>query len=182
VFAARAPTRFARTFLVADIVSRMTIHWPEQFQPGRAPVHVRNVRESHASASAIWAWLVRAKRWPEWYPNSNRVRIEGGAEDLSAGATFEWNTFGVRLASRVEEFVPESRIAWTARGTGVLAYHAWLIEPRSSGATILTEETQYGWLARLGHFLMPHRMHAGHDLWLEELHRMASNGLPAPPA
>lgn len=160
----------------------MTIHWPEQFQPGRAPVHVRNVRESHASPSAIWAWLVRAARWPEWYPNSNRVRIQGGAEDLSAGATFEWSTFGVRLASRVEEFVPESRIAWTARSAGVLAYHAWLIEPRSSGATILTEETQYGWLARLGHFLMPHRMHAGHDLWLEELDRMASQGPPAPRA
>ena len=156
-----------------------TIHWPERFHPGRAPVHVRNVRQSHASPSAIWAWLVRAKRWPEWYANSRRVRIDGDVEELSAGAEFRWSTFGVRLVSRVEEFVPKSRIAWTARGIGVLAYHAWLIEPRSSGATILTEETQYGGLARLGHLLMPNRMHAGHDLWLERLDRAATMGPPA---
>lgn len=150
------------------------IHWPERFRPGRAPVHVRNVGESSASPRDIWACLVRAKRWPEWYPNSHRVSIEGGAEVLSAGAVFRWSTFGVRLVSRVEEFVPESRIAWTARGVGVLAYHAWLIEPRGNGATILTEETQYGALARLGHLLMPNRMRAGHDLWLERLDREAS--------
>jgi hypothetical protein len=154
------------------------IDWPDAFRPGVAPVHVRNVRESEAPPTAVWAWLVRAAEWPEWYPNSRRVVIEHGGADLSPDASFTWSTFGVSLVSRVEEFVPGERIAWTARGLGVWAYHAWLIQRKGLGSVILTEETQYGWVARLGATLMPKRMSRGHDLWLEALDRKATAGLP----
>jgi len=70
-------------------------------------------------------------------------------------------------------------LAWDAKGIGILAYHAWLIIPTASGCTVLTEETQYGFLCRLGKLFMPNRMHQYHQLWLEGLKRKAeeqSNG------
>ena len=154
------------------------IRWPPGFDPGRAPVLVRNDIVTTATPEAVWSSLVRARAWPTWYSNSQNVRIDGGAQDLTAGSVFRWRTFGVSLVSRVEEFVPGERIAWTARGIGVSAYHAWLIQPVPAGCHILTEETQYGWLARLGSKLMPNRMPQGHQMWLESLRRRAEGGSP----
>ncbi|MFT3927743.1 MAG: SRPBCC domain-containing protein [Myxococcales bacterium] len=155
------------------------IMWPSEFAPTRAPVHVANRLTSAAAPEAVWAWLVRASGWPHWYPNSHRVRIEGGKLELEPAARFAWSTFGVSLVSQVEEFVPGKRIAWNARGLGVWAYHAWLIEPRGTGCLIVTEETQYGVLARLGHFFAPQRMSRGHQMWLERLDAKALAGPPA---
>jgi hypothetical protein len=157
-----------------------TIRWPKEFAPAHSPIHVRNELAMSAPAEAAWAWLIRARDWPSWYSNAHDVRIDGGAGDLSAGAKFHWRTFGVNLESQVEEFVPGERIAWTAKGIGVWAYHAWLIRPASAGCTALTEETQHGFVARLGRLLMPSRMHRFHQLWLEELEKKARAGLPPP--
>jgi hypothetical protein len=75
----------------------------------------------------------------------------------------------------VREFEPLERLAWSARGIGVDAYHAWLFEPNN----VLTEETQNGFLARLGSLAMPNRMHKYHQIWLENLSEKALTGLPS---
>lgn len=157
----------------------MSIRWPERFEPSRCPIHVRNELTMSAPAAAVWGWLVRAEAWPEWYANASDVTVEGpSAPDLSAGTRFRWRTFGVSLVSTVEEFVPGERIAWHAVGRGIDAYHAWLIEPLDSGCRVLTEETQHGWLARLGKLLMPSRMHRQHQAWLEGIQAKAVAGSP----
>jgi hypothetical protein len=131
-----------------------------------------------SSPLGVWSWLIRARAWPSWYSNSQAVRIESNADTLSLGATFRWRTFGVRLVSQVVEFVPAERIAWNARGLGVWAYHAWLILPEGAGCRVVTEETQYGLLARMSNLLMPTRMHRMHQVWLEALRQQALKGLP----
>ena len=56
--------------------------------------------------------LVRAPRWPSWYPNCANVKLLAPArDDLGAGARFTWNTFGVSLTSEVLEWVPQERLA-----------------------------------------------------------------------
>lgn len=101
------------------------IHWPERFDPARTPVHERNELTIAAPPEIVWAWLIRAADWPSWYPNARKVRIgDGERRELSAGARFKWRTFGVSLESRVEEFVPPARVAWSAVGLGVDVYHA----------------------------------------------------------
>jgi hypothetical protein len=158
----------------------MSIVWPERFDPQRAPVHVRNEIEIAASCDRVWAWLIRAELWPTWYRNAHGVRfLHGNPPDLHLGTRFRWRTFGVRIVSNVREWVAPVRIAWDARGVGVDAYHAWLIEPTTHGCRVLTEETQYGFLARLGDRLMPRRMFRGHELWLESLRKNAARGWPA---
>ncbi len=149
------------------------IRWPPRFAPGTAPVHVVNALDIAAPPAAVWAKLVRATGWPDYYANASKVRIDGGGEDLTAGATFRWRTFDVDLVTTVEEFVPEQRVAWLARGVGVEAYHAWRLEPTGTGTRVVTEETQYGALARLGALVMPRRMHDWHQTWLEGLARVA---------
>jgi hypothetical protein len=54
----------------------------------------------------------------------------------------------------------------------------WILRPSSRGCLVVTEETQHGWLARLAGLLMPNRMSQFHQLWLEELEKKASEGLP----
>ncbi|MGO9274465.1 MAG: SRPBCC domain-containing protein [Terriglobia bacterium] len=155
------------------------IRWPQEFHPSRVPVHVRNELDMRVSPEAVWAWLVRAVIWPTWYPNSKNVRIlQGPGPELAPGTRFRWRTFGVNIESVVEEFVPYERIAWSARGLGVRAYHAWLIQKTADGCHVLTEETQYGWLARLGKVFVPNRMHHHHQIWLEQLHQKAASGPP----
>jgi hypothetical protein len=160
-------------------VSRDAIVWPPRYDPGTAPVHVRNEILLAAPCDAAWAWLIRAALWPVWYPNASRVTfLSGPAPDLAAATRFRWKTFGVTIDSTVTEYVPGQRIAWTAKGFGVDAYHAWLFTPGPDGCRVLTEETQHGWLARLANFLMPRRMYRGHQLWLETLHAQALRGHP----
>jgi uncharacterized protein YndB with AHSA1/START domain len=155
------------------------IKWPERYSPQVAPVHVRNSLKISAPAADVWAWLVRAERWPDWYPNAARVRIlRGGGPELALGTEFRWRTFGVGIRSTVREFVPGRRIAWDGRSLGIDVYHAWLIEESADGCRVLTEETQHGAIARLGAWLIPTRMSDFHQIWLENLAANAATGEP----
>jgi len=156
------------------------INWPGAYEPSRTRVHVSNRLAMKAPISAVWSWLVRAQRWPEWYSNSsNVVFLSGEGPDLALGTRFKWKTFGVAIESKVEEFLPPERIAWSAHGIGVDAYHAWALEETSEGCNVLTEETQNGWVASLGNLLMPNRMHKFHQIWLESLEKHAKSGPPS---
>ncbi|MGA7861272.1 MAG: SRPBCC domain-containing protein [Thermoplasmata archaeon] len=158
-----------------------TIRWPERFAPDRAPVHVRNEIDVPVPPAQVWPWLVRAVLWPTWYSNASHMQIVGGGADLGPGTEFRWRTFSAPLRSKVEEFVPPERLAWSARGPGVDVYHAWLITPTPAGSHVLTEESQYGSLARLDHATRPGRMFEGHESWLRGLKERAMGGPPPPP-
>ena len=153
------------------------IRWPPRFHPDACPVHVCNELAMPIPADVVWACLIRAANWPAWYRNASRVRfLSGGGPDLALAASFRCTTFGVRIESTVQEFVPGERIAWDGRAVGIDVYHAWLIEKTTSGCRVLTEETQHGWLARLSHRLMPARMGRMHQVWLESLRDRATVG------
>jgi hypothetical protein len=155
------------------------VKWPPHYAPGNSPVHVRNELAMPVAPEVVWAWLIRAKRWPWWYKNSANVKfLQGRPPDLAPGTRFRWKTFGVTIESTVLEFVPGERIAWDAHSLGVDAYHAWVLQRTAQGCHVLTEETQRGWLARLGDLLMPRRMYKHHQLWLESLRNQAAKGLP----
>jgi len=154
------------------------IRWPERYDPGRTRVHVKNEKEMDVSQELVWAWLVRARLWPTWYSNSSNVSIEGGGLDLKAGSVFHWRTFGVNLKSKVEEFAPFERLAWSARGVGIDAYHVWVIEATPAGCRVTTEENQKGWLATIGNAARPKNMSTKHQEWLDSLLTKARTGHP----
>ena len=82
-----------------------SIVWPERFHPARAPVHVRNELDMAAHPEKVWAALIDAARWPEWYPNAANVRILSGDRELAPGARFRWTTFGATIVCMVWEVI-----------------------------------------------------------------------------
>ena len=155
------------------------IIWPRGYEPENCPIHVRNELEMPSTPEITWAWIIRAQLWPTWYPNSADIQfLSGQPPDFALGTKFRWKTFGVTIKSTVLEFVPYERIAWDAHGTGLDAYHAWLIQKTDQGCKVLMEETQRGWLARLGKALRPNRMAELHQVWLERLRGQSQRGLP----
>ena len=65
---------------------------------------------------------------PSWYPNSHNVVVHDSLDNkLHEGTKFSWDTFGVHIESTVHEFVPSSRIGWWGLGTGMKAYHTFLL-------------------------------------------------------
>jgi uncharacterized protein YndB with AHSA1/START domain len=154
--------------------------WPERYLPAKSAVFVRNDIEIAAPPEHVWAWLLRAQLWPEWYANSADIHfLSHTGPDRRDRSRFRWRTFGVRITSKVLEFDPCARLAWDAHGIGVSAYHTWTLTRKPDGAThVLTEETQNGWLARLSKRLMPTRLHDRHQEWLEGLAAKAESGPP----
>ena len=146
------------------------IHWPEDVNPSKADAFVHNEIYIKAPAKVIWENLVQASEWPSWYSNSADVKIEGSENGrLQAGSVFTWKTFGFPINSRVHEFAPESRLGWYGEGTGIRAYHTWLIIKKGDGCEVVTEESQVGPSAVKFSREQPTAMFDGHHWWLTAL-------------
>ena len=146
------------------------IHWPEGFSPKQTDAFVHNQIFINAPAKVIWSNLVNAKDWPSWYSNSADVQITNADEDrLGPKSQFQWKTFGFPVSSRVNEFVPDIRLGWFGDGTGIHAYHTWLIIAQSNGCEVVTEETQNGPAAVAFNLTQPRAMYDAHDWWLAAL-------------
>jgi hypothetical protein len=153
------------------------IHWPEGFSPKQTDAFVHNQIFINAPAKVIWSNLVNAKDWPSWYSNSADVQITNAGEDrLGPKSQFKWKTFGFPVSSRVNEFVPETRLGWFGDGTGIHAYHTWLIIEKSNGCEVITEETQNGPSAIAFNLNQPRAMYDAHDWWLAALKVRSERG------
>jgi uncharacterized protein YndB with AHSA1/START domain len=147
------------------------IHWPAGFAPDVADLFSHNEGRINAPCQKVWANIINATQWPQWYPNSKNVRIKGALQ-LASNTTFQWNTFGIDLESRINEFVPFTRIGWYgyAPGTEPSFYHAWyLIELSHDACRVVTDEVGKGPEAKQLRARDEGLMHRGHDLWLASL-------------
>lgn len=156
----------------------MSYAWPDHHRPNQCPVSSFNELSIAASADRVWAWLIHAKRWPEFYGNARGVEIDGGGDQLAAGATFRWTTFHLRVQTTVREFDPCRRLAWWGAGYGSAGYHTWTLEPDGQRCRVVTEETQRGLLPSVGRLYIRGALHRQHQHWLEGLARMAGSGMP----
>lgn len=147
-----------------------SIRFPAEYDLSRCPVHAINTIEISASPAEVWEHLITAADWQTWQPALSNIRIQDGFHKLSQNAAFTWNADGMTIASTVKEFVPQQRIAWDGRGTGVDSYHAWLITPTANGCRVLSEETHRGMMARLLKLFAPNFTHHWiQKKWLEAL-------------
>jgi Polyketide cyclase / dehydrase and lipid transport len=150
-----------------DLIERsVDIHWPDGCDPGHADLFAHNTIIIDAAAETIWAKLVAAAAWPTWYSNASDVVVNDPSGILSDGVTFDWTTFGLKIASTIAEYVPHTRIGWYGTGDQLRAYHSWLLIPRNGNSTyVVMEETGMGPAARHLAQTNPGHMHRGHDLW-----------------
>ena len=144
------------------------IHWPTGQHPEDADLYAHNEIMVNASCETVFANIVDAQSWPSWYPNSHNVVVHDSPDNkLHEGTKFSWDTFGVHIESTVHEFVPNSRIGWWGLGTGMKAYHTFLLVKTDQGCHIITEEVVRGEGAIKFRQEQPNTMHDGHDLWLK---------------
>ena len=80
--------------------------------------------------------------------------------------TRQRNAPQVENESRVHEFVPNRRIGWFGDGTGMYAYHAFLLLGTNEGCHIVTEEVVKGSGAVEFREKQPNVMHEGQDIRL----------------
>jgi hypothetical protein len=169
---ANAPERNTVMTMQTDLANRSAdIHWPDGFNPATADLFSHNQLVIDASCERVWGHIIDATKWPEWYPNSKNVRINGGGAVLTQSSTFLWTTFGLGLESRINEFVPYTRIGWfgSAPGTAPSFYHTWYLVPQGASCLVVTDEVGMG--ADAAHLRQTDEglMHRGHDLWLATL-------------
>jgi len=154
------------------------MQWPAGTEPASSPVYARNEIAIAAPPERIWRWLIRAARWPEWYSNCANVDFTSGpGPDLAPSVEFRWKTFGATITSRVIVFDPPHEVMWDARGV-LTAHHGWTIEADGAGCRVVTEETQRGFLPRIGWWYLRPMLERGHQNWVESLKRMAERGEP----
>ena len=152
------------------------IHWPDGFHPEQADLFAHNEIVIRASCEKVFTNIVDAETWPSWYPNSHNVKVLNSPDGkLHKEARFSWDTFGHHIESRVHEFVPGSRIGWFGDGTGLNAYHTFLLSKTDDGCHIVTEEVVKGSGAVDLRQKQPNAMHEGHDLWLSTLKQRSEN-------
>lgn len=150
------------------------IHWPTGHTPNDADLFAHNELFIKAPCSAVWQHIVQAPQWPQWYPNSNDVRIVSGKSDMLVnGSRFEWNTFGIDIDSTVHEFVLYRRVGWFGKGKDIDAYHTWFLTTVPDGCQVVTEEAAKGPGAIAIRKADPDAMHKGHGLWLASLKRLS---------
>jgi hypothetical protein len=127
----------------------------------------------------VFAWLVHAERWPQWYSQCTSVRIlSGPAPALGIGSHFRWTVLGVPVVTTVEECDPPHRLAWSGTGLGAAAYHSWDVEPTPTGCRVITEETQRGLIPSLLRVLLRPLLRFTQIRWLEALAKVAVAGPP----
>jgi hypothetical protein len=150
------------------------IHWPNGFSPTTADLYAHNEIIISAPVSVVFRHIQEAAKWPQWYSNSKNVVIHNSPDGLlKAGTEWDWDTFGVHIKSRINEFVLDSRIGWYGNGTGMRAYHTWYLVPEASKTHVIMEECVYGDGAKKLRRTDPAVMHRGHDLWNNTLKKIS---------
>ncbi len=145
------------------------INWPAEYIPEEATFFLHNSIDIKAPPQVVWDILVDAKSWSQWYEGASNVNVPNESGRLSAGMEFTWKTMGQNLTTTVAEFEPPYRLGWDSRKNTLRAYHAWLIVPTETGCTVITEESQYGFLALMQKIFIPNKLHRLHDVWLAEM-------------
>ena len=158
-----------------------TVRWPMANAPEFASIHVVNSTRTTADPGIIWDWLTRPEQWHRFYGNAKRIRHRSGPwPRLGLGSRFSWITFGALVTTEITEFEPYERLAWTGEGLGATAHHAWLLDASGPDLQLVTEETQRGFLPRLLRPVMRPAMLRQHQLWIDQLARLAESGETPP--
>ena len=63
------------------------VDWPPGAHPKDCPVYAYNEIYTTAPPERVWAWLVHAERWPEFYGNAKKVRLPPGVDRLGPDTT-----------------------------------------------------------------------------------------------
>ncbi|MBX2914016.1 MAG: SRPBCC domain-containing protein [Cyclobacteriaceae bacterium] len=146
-----------------------SVNWPTGYEPGKSKFFVHNEIEIAATPEKVWAILVEAVAWPNWYEGAHDVVVSGNATALQQNSVFTWKTMGLHFTSTIKEFEPQLRLSWESKKKSIQGYHAWVIIPTATGCRVITDESQNGWLTFFEKTFQGKKLKRLHDVWLTEL-------------
>lgn len=150
------------------------INWPTAYEPQKATFFVTNQIDVAAPPEAVWDVIVAAAAWPEWYDGASDVKVEGSPGGrLARGSVIAWRTMGLNFRSVVHEFQAPHRLAWESRRGDIQGYHAWLLVATPTGTRVVTEESQFGFLARMQRWFLRDKLRNLQEDWLLQIKRHA---------
>lgn len=168
------PVGSERNAFPSENLGADVIRWPAQYAPDEARFFVTNTIDIAAPPEVVWDILINAGQWESYYDGASDLALPVESGGLLADDTvFSWKTMGLSFTSTIEEFEPPYRLAWESRRPRLVGYHAWLIIPTDEGCRLLTEESQYGFLATMEGIFIPNKLHRRHDMWLEAIRERA---------
>lgn len=148
------------------------IHWPTSFNPATAPVFSHNQLLIHTDCHRAWMQMTDVVAWPEWFVLTRDVKLAQPDNPLAHGSLLSLKIFGSPIMTRIDEFVPDTRLSWIPQGldeTKPSHYHTWRFVPRPEGCLVETEESGIG----ANDYAAPEKvgrlMHKAHELWLDSL-------------
>ena len=146
------------------------INWPAQYRPEDATFFISNRIDISAPPEVVWGVLIEAESWPTWYEGaSNVVVLDSSDGILREDSEFTWRTMDLDFTSVIHEWHPPHRMGWESRRGDIKGYHAWLLIPTDDGTTLITDESQFGFLANMQRWFLPNRLRELHDVWLLEI-------------
>lgn len=164
-------------FLNSTISAQMvtdTISWPPKFHPSKSRFYVHNEIMINASPATVWAILIDALVWENWYKGAKNIRfVDTSHKQLQANSVMNWQTMGLKFRSTIKEYEPNRLLAWESVKKSIQGYHVWLIIPTANGCKVITDESQNGWLTFLEKTFQRNKLKKLHDVWLTEMKRKA---------
>lgn len=152
------------------------INWPNGYRLSETEFYIHNKIEIKASPEVVWNILIKAEDWPLWYKGMKSTEIIGSTDGtLKANSNMKFNTMNRDFEGKIIEFQPFERLTWETTNPKLNAIHAWLIIPTDKGCLVVTDESQYGRLAKLQTFFAPNKLRKLHDVWLTELKNKAES-------
>ena len=169
------------------------VHWPTALSLQTSEMFAHNEIEINASCATVWNRIVQAQLWPQWFPSSGKVKINGDYQMLQKNSRFTWSGFDLPLEhrfasfppptdSKVIEYVPESRIGWVSYATSSVygpicdSYHNWFLTPTGAKRChVIFEEVATGLAAQHARGNCVEILHLSHQRWLEALKKISEN-------
>jgi len=146
------------------------INWPQGYQLNETEFYLHNKIEIEASPQIVWNILMNAEDWPNWYMGMNNVKVVNSDTGIIDGKVdMAFNTMNRDFKARVIEYEPYERLSWETMDDDMMGVHAWLFIPTEKGCMVVTDESQYGKLAKLQKIFLPNKLRKLHDVWLEEM-------------
>lgn len=135
-----------------------------------APVVVSLDIVIDAPLQRLWQLHTDVNAWPSWQSDITSASAEG---PLVPGAVFHWSTFGLDIASTVQEVEPGVRILWGGPAHGITGLHLWTFREEDGVVHVHTEESWDGEPVRADVEGMRAALEASLTSWLGRLKETA---------
>ena len=109
-----------------------------------APVKCSKSLTINAGSEKIWAALTNINNWTTWQTYIRKSILNG---DLKPGSTFEWQSGGARIYSKLHTGEPFKYFGWTGKTLGIFAIHNWTLKETNGLTIVSVEESMEGFIA-----------------------------------